>query len=107
MKKDIHPEYQCSVDEALVGGDLAAALAYRDDARARGQRDHLRVYQRVVEYDVGASKHAGRTQCQQIGCARPRPNEIDLAHQSMSPAATVWLVTSSIRMNAPVARMRS
>jgi hypothetical protein len=49
--------------------------------------------ERVVEDHIGALKHAGRAQRQEIGCAGAGADEVDLAHQSINPAATVWLVT--------------
>ena len=71
------------------------------------ESEDLRVHQRVMEHDVGALQNARGAQREEIGRAGAGADQIDLAHQSISPAATVWLVTSSIRMKAPVVRFAS
>ena len=58
---------------------LAAAFADRDVLGVRGERDRLRMDERVVEHDVGALEHVGRAQRQQIRRAGTGADEIDRA----------------------------
>ena len=90
---------------------LAAALADGDLLGARGERDGVRMHQRVVEHDVGALEQPRRAQRQQVRCARAGADEIDIPRRCRvhrdHPRATVSLVASSIRMKLPVARLSS
>ena len=94
------------VDELLRGRMLAAALADGELLRARGERDRVRMHERVVEHDVGLLEQACRAQRQEVGRAGAGADEIRSGHR-ISPAATVPLVASSIRMKLPVAGMSS
>ena len=109
---------QALVDELLRRRVLAATLAHRDLLRAFGEGDGIRVDERIEEDDVGGGEQARRPQRQEVGRARAGTDEVDRtrcgtrggqggtrrthAHR-ISPAATVALVASSIRMKLPVA----
>jgi hypothetical protein len=95
------------VDEALRGGVPPAALSHRNLSRLGGQPEHLPGDERVVEHHLGLAEQPGSAHREEVGRARPGTHEIDGAAHRTSPAATVWLVVSSMRISAPVARTRS
>ena len=67
------------VDEALRGGMPAAALADREPLGAPGERERVRVHQRVVEHDVGPREEPRRAQREEVGRTRAGADEIHLA----------------------------
>jgi hypothetical protein len=93
----------------------AAALSDRYVLGTRCQRDRLRMYECVVEHDIGAPEEARRAQRQEI--RRPWTGSYEVhgpGRASLSafdhriiPAATVPLVASSMRTKLPVARFSS
>ena len=93
---------QALVDESLCGRVPAVALADGNLLGTFREGERPRVNQRVVEQHIGALEQTSRTQGQQVGRAGSRANEIDGASHSISPAATVLLVTSSMTMKLPV-----
>ena len=106
------------VDEGLGGRQSAAALADRDLDGLRAQCQHVGRHQRVVQHDAGLRQQPRAAQSDQILGAGSGAHQIDFseyvhadssaqAPSRIMPAATVWCVTSSIKMKAPVARMSS
>jgi hypothetical protein len=108
---------QLLVDELLRRRQLAAAFAHRDLFRLRAQFQHLGRDQRVMQHHAGGSEQARAAQRDQVLGAGAGADQIDCSEsrhrvfpdypKRIIPAATVWWVTSSIRMKAPVARMSS
>ncbi len=79
---------QALVDEALRGGVAAAALADRDLLGARGERERVRMHERVVEDDVGPLEQPRGAQRQQVGGAGTGADQIDLSHAMLRPRGT-------------------
>ena len=98
---------QALVDELLRGRTPARALAHRDLLGADGQGERFGMDERIVENDVGAPQESAARSVSRSGAPGPAPDQVDLAVRVISiiPAATVWLLTSSIRMKEPVARL--
>ena len=57
-----------------------------------------------MEHDIGPFEQPRSAQRQQVRRPGSRADEIHSPCHSIIPAATVWLVASSIRMKAPVVR---
>ena len=98
------------VDEALRGRMTAAALADRDELRARGERQNFARHERIVKDDFRGFEQFERANRQKIDRPGTCAHEIDGAanrfvsidHRTI-PAATVSFVASSIRTKLPVA----
>lgn len=98
------------VDELLIDDLLSrrwatASLADRNQAGVRREREHVRVYQCIVEHAVRFGEQPCSTQRKKVQRPRAGTDQINLPGQRIMPAATVALVSGSIRMNAPVARL--
>ena len=57
-----------------------------------------------MKNDIGALEQARGAQGEQVRRAGPGADKVDGPAHSIIPAATVWLLASSIRMKAPVLR---
>ncbi len=86
----------------------AATLSHRNERGRLGKIENLPRYQRIVEDDVGVAQEPDGADRQKVLRTGAGAHEIDsarLAHASV-PAATVRLLAGSMRMNAPVTRLR-
>ena len=100
------------VDEALRGRVAPAALAHGDFLCSMRQQKYFFGHQGVVKHDIRLAEQPDRANREEVRSTRSGADEIDRARRGgvrhwTIPAATVWLVASSMRIRAPVARTDS
>src|SRR5213594_4319358 len=87
--------HQPLVYETLGCRMAAAALADENFPGARGERERLRVHERIVKDQLGALENFRRAQREKVRCAGSGAHKIDFTHRSSRRPQSGWRLRRS------------